>query len=92
MHDDALLSQVPYGIERFPIAVIVLPVQLRVVEVQLDVDLVHQISDARVGHQRIQKAPFHGGSEGMPTYNIIHDSIYLLYYHADRAVILNKAI
>lgn len=64
MYDGALSAQVADGVERLPVAVVVLPEQRGEVEMQLDVQLVNQARDLRVAHDAEEKAPLHRWAVG----------------------------
>ena len=62
MNDGALRAQVADGVQRLPVGVVVLPEERGEVEVQLDVQLVHQSRRRRVAHQREEEPPLHRGA------------------------------
>ena len=66
MHDGALRAQISDGVEGFPVAVVVLPEERGEVEVQLDVQLVHQRGDLRIAHQGKEESPLHRGAVRKP--------------------------
>ena len=71
MHYGPLGSEISKCIQGFPVAVIMRPVQHGEVKVQLNIDLIHQLSDFWSAHDGEQKAPFHGWSLRIPTETMI---------------------